>query len=97
MSSTIASETNTANNTANTNVNTTVTTTVDLGGYVPEDNDFADLDLNHSSIGDMVMMQAGGDATYAYAYDPGNDMSFTDVMNASVGQLLSHMAMSKLQ
>lgn len=74
---------NAANNSANndTDVTTTVTTdvsvsaNVDLTGYMPTDDDFADIDMHHASIDDIFM--AKGDISY----DPGNELNLEDVLN----------------
>lgn len=60
-----------------TNVHTdvSVNASVDLSGYEPTDDDFADIDLTDSSIGDVLMAQ--GDVSY----DPGNELNLDDVLN----------------
>ncbi len=78
---------NSANNAAtnaarnNTDVDTDVTTNVsvntdvDFSGYEPTDDDFADIDMNHNSIDDIIM--AKGDVNY----DPGNELNLSKVLN----------------
>ncbi|WP_296428050.1 hypothetical protein [Yoonia sp.] len=72
------SATNAANNT--TDVHTVVDTdvsvsaNVDLSGYAPTDDDFADIDMSHMSVNDIIM--AKGDVNY----DPGNELNMKDIL-----------------
>jgi hypothetical protein len=74
------SASNTANNNNNTHVNTRVVTDVsvsadvDLSGYEPTDDDFADIDLACSTVNDIFM--AKGDVNY----DPGNELNIKDIL-----------------
>jgi hypothetical protein len=76
------SASNSASNTANnaTNVRTVVDTdvsvsaNVDLSGYAPTDDDFADIDMSDMSVNDIIM--AKGDVNY----DPGNELNMKDIL-----------------
>lgn len=76
------SASNTANNNNNTNVNTTVTTTVDvdasvdLSGYMPTDDDFADIDLSDDVSIDTLLVGKGD-----ISFDPGNEQNIEDILN----------------
>jgi hypothetical protein len=73
---------NSAHNSAHndTDVHTNVTTDVsvtadiDLSGYEPTDDDFADIDLACSTVNDIFM--AKGDVNY----DPGNELNIKDIL-----------------
>lgn len=73
--------TNTATNTNDTDVTTTVTTTVDvdasvdLTGYMPTDDDFADIDMSDgASVGTLLVGK--GDISF----DPGNEQNIEDIL-----------------
>ncbi len=59
-----------------TNVTTDVSVTadVDFSGYEPTDDDFADIDMTHNAIDDIIM--AKGDVNY----DPGNEMNLDKIL-----------------
>ena len=75
------------NDSTNTNTNTNESTTtvdvhvgVDLGldGFVPDDNDMIDLDLNQASMGDFLVAKGN------LHYDPGNDIDIGNILNGSL-------------
>jgi hypothetical protein len=77
-SSASASNAATTNMATNTNANsnaTTVDVAVDLTGYEPTDDDFADFDLASGASIDSIVMAKGN-----LDYDPGNDMSLSKIL-----------------
>ena len=76
---------NTATNSAVNESNTTVTVDVgvtethDMSGYLPTDDDFADIDLDESSV-DNILMTDDGDINF----DPGNEMNLEDMLTEAL-------------
>src|SRR5690606_33358350 len=65
-----------------TNVATSVSTSVNLGldGIIPSDNDFADVDIYGGGSVDQLFINRDG----VISYDPGDDVSFEDILNGSL-------------
>jgi hypothetical protein len=76
---------NEAVNHNDTDVTTTVTTdvsvnaNVDLSGYMPTDDDFADIDLSDDASIDTLLVGKGD-----ISFDPGNEQNIDDILNESL-------------
>ncbi|PSH64053.1 hypothetical protein CU103_13475 [Phyllobacterium sophorae] len=56
----------------------TVDVGVNLDGYLPTDNDFADLDLINTNFDNMFITDSG-----SINFDPGNDVDFSNIFNSA--------------
>lgn len=75
------SDNSNANSNSNSNTSHTdvkVNVGVDLEGYLPTDDDFADLDLHGNTFDNIFITESG-----SINFDPGNDVNFQNVLNGA--------------